>query len=173
MDLIVAVDENWAIGYQGDLLTRISADLKNFKALTTGAVIILGRKTIETFPGGRALPGRENIILSRDSSYCREDAVVCRSVEEVLSKVENMEKEVFVVGGESVYRQFLPYCHKAYVTKIKRAFPADSYFENLDENREWEIAEAAKIMEEDGMPFQFMIYRRKRLKYPEYLQEIK
>ena len=129
MKLIVAVDRSWAIGREGDQLLYLSADLRRFKELTLGGTVILGRKTLATFPGGRPLKGRRNLILSRSPDFAPEGAEVFRSVEELLAAAP---EDSFVIGGESVYRALLPYCTTAYVTKIDAAFPADRFFPDLD-----------------------------------------
>ena len=129
MKLIVAVDRSWAIGREGDQLLYLSADLRRFKELTLGGTVILGRKTLATFPGGRPLKGRRNLILSRSPDFAPEWAEVFRSVEELLAAAP---EDSFVIGGESVYRALLPYCTTAYVTKIDAAFPADRFFPDLD-----------------------------------------
>ena len=157
MKLIVAVDRNWAIGYQNDLLVRISADLKRFKALTLGHPVLLGRKTLETFPGGRPLPGRPNFILSADPAYAVEGAVVLRSVEEA---VERCPGDTFVIGGESVYRALLPCCDTAYVTKIDAVYPADAWFPDLDASDDWAVSAAEEPLTDKGVSFQYTTYQR-------------
>ena len=140
MNLIVAVDENWAIGNKNDLLIRIPADHKMFRQETTGKVVVLGRKTLETFPQGLPLKNRTNIILSTNPSYKVKDAVVVHSVEELLKELEKYNTEdIYIIGGESIYRQMLPYCDVAHVTKIDYAYTADAYFPDLDQLPEWEI----------------------------------
>lgn len=118
MNVIVAVDQNWAIGKDGDQLIYLSEDLKRFKSLTTGHPVILGRKTLATFPGGRPLKGRRNLILSRNTDFAPEGAEVFSDVETLRAAAP---EDAFVIGGASVYRQLLPWCDTAYVTKIDRA----------------------------------------------------
>ena len=140
MNLIVAVDENWAIGNKNELLISIPADHKFFRQETTGKVVVLGRKTLETFPQGLPLKNRTNIIMSTNKAYQVKDAVVVHDVEELLEELKKYDTEdVYIVGGESVYRQLLPYCDVAHVTKIDHAYAADAYFPNLDEMPEWQI----------------------------------
>jgi len=158
MNLIVAVDQNWAIGKGGDQLVYISEDLKRFKALTTGHPVILGRKTLATFPGGRPLKGRRNLILSATPGYQVEGAEVFPDLESLLAQAP---EDSFVIGGESVYRELLPYCSTAYVTKIHAAFPADRYFPNLDEDGDWMVSDVSDMMEQDGLQFQYVTYVRK------------
>ena len=140
MNLIVAVDKNWAIGYDNKLLVRIPNDHKFFREQTTGKVVVLGRKTLETFPQGLPLKNRTNIILSTSKDYQVKDAAVVNSVEELLRKLKSFNSEdVYIIGGESIYRQMLPYCDTAYVTKIDHTYQADSYFPNLDEEEAWHM----------------------------------
>ena len=158
MNLIVAVDENWAIGKGGDQLVYIRADLKRFKELTTGHPVILGRKTLATFPGGRPLKGRRNLILSATPGYEVEGAEVFAGVDSLLAAAP---EDAFVIGGESVYRALLDKCDTAYVTRIQAAFPADRYFPDLDAHPDWEAAEQSEVLEENGLAFQYVTYRRR------------
>lgn len=157
MNLIVAVDENWAIGRGGDQLAYISADLKRFKDLTTGHPVILGRKTLATFPGGKPLKGRRNLILSATPGYTVEGAEVYPDADSLLAAAP---EDSFVIGGESVYRALLDRCDTAYVTKILCAFPADRWFPNLDALPDWTVAEQGEILEEKGIRFQYVTYRK-------------
>jgi dihydrofolate reductase len=157
MNLIVAVDENWAIGKGGDQLVYIRADLKRFKELTTGHPVILGRKTLATFPGGRPLKGRRNLILSATPGYEVEGAEVFADADSLLATAP---KDSFVIGGESVYRALLDRCDTAYVTKIQAAFPADRYFPDLDAHPDWQVVEQGDVLEEEGIRFQYVTYRR-------------
>ena len=156
MKLIVAVDRSWAIGREGDQLLYLSADLRRFKELTLGGTVILGRKTLATFPGGRPLKGRRNLILSRSPDFAPEGAEVFRSVEELLAAAP---EDSFVIGGESVYRALLPRCSIAYVTKIHAAFPADRYFPDLDADPSWTLTEEGPVLESGGIRFQYVTYR--------------
>lgn len=163
MNLIVAVDENWAIGSKNELLVRIPADHKFFREETTGKVVVLGRKTLETFPNGLPLKNRTNIILSSDPNYQVKDAVTVHSLEELLEELLKYPKEsVYVIGGESVYRQLLPYCDVAHVTKIHHAYEADAYFPNLDEMPEWEVMADSDEQVYFDITYHFLKYERKR-----------
>lgn len=144
MNLIVAVDQNWAIGYQGNQLISIPEDMRFFRDETMGKVVILGRKTLATFPGGKPLPGRTNIIISRRKEFTVKDATVVHSVEEAMDLVKKYKsEEVYVIGGASIYEQMLSYCKVAHVTKIDYAYHADTYFPNLDEKEDWiKVAES-------------------------------
>lgn len=160
MQLIVAADRNWAIGNRGDLLFRIPADLRRFKALTLGHPVILGRRTLETFPGGRPLPGRTNLILSRSPAFTVEGAAVYPDLAALIAAAP---EDSFVIGGESVYRALLPWCDTAHVTKIDAAAPAaDAFFPDLDADPEWEAAETSEVLDREGLPFRYVTYRRVR-----------
>ena len=158
MNLIVAVDRNWAIGKGGDQLIYIPADLKRFKELTMGHPVILGRKTLATFPGGRPLKGRRNLILSRSPDFAPEGAEVFGNVDALLAAAP---EDAFVIGGASVYRDLLDKCDTAYVTKIDGEYPADCWFPNLDEDPAWEIESVGEWLEQDGVKFRYVDYRRK------------
>lgn len=157
MNLIVAVDENWAIGKDGDQLIYLKEDLKRFRALTSGHTVILGRKTLATFPGGRPLKNRRNLILSRNPQFQAEGAEVFFSVEEL---VKHADGDPFVIGGASVYEQLLPYCDTAYITKIHAGFPADTYFPDLDKSEEWKVTEESESLEQDGISYHYVTYSR-------------
>ncbi len=161
MNLIVAVDENWAIGNKNDLLIRIPADHKMFRQETTGKVVVLGRKTLETFPQGLPLKNRTNIILSTNPSYKVKDAVVVHSVDELLKELEKYNTEdIYIIGGESIYRQMLPYCNVAHVTKIDYAYTADAYFPDLDQLPEWEITADSEEQTYFDIAYRFVKYER-------------
>ena len=163
MNIIVAVDENWAIGYRGDLLVRIPADHKMFRNEIIGKVVVLGRKTMDTFPGGLPLAGRTNIVLTRNPEYQVKDAIVVHSVEELLAELKNYDtKDVYVIGGDSVYSQLLPYCDTAHVTKIDRSYEADTYFPNLDASGEWEITAESDEQSYFDTTYHFLKYERKQ-----------
>ena len=159
MDVIAAVDRNWAIGKGGDQLCYLPADLKRFRALTTGHPVILGRKTLATFPGGRPLKNRRNLILSRDPAFAPEGAEVFRSLEALRAAAP---ADSFVIGGESVYRALLGWCGTAYITKIGRAWEgADAFFPNLDDDPAWFVAEEGEPLEHQGIPFRYVTYKRR------------
>ncbi len=138
MNIIVAVDKNWAIGKDNKLLVSIPADMKMFRQETTGKVVVMGRKTLESFPNGLPLKNRTNIVLTGNKDYNVKDAIIVHTVEELLEEIKKYpSEEVYCIGGDSVYKQLLPYCDTAHVTKIDFAYEADSYFPNLDEMPEW------------------------------------
>ncbi len=162
MNMIVAVDENWAIGNKGDLLVRIPADQKMFRQETIGKVVVLGRKTMDTFPGGLPLKGRTNIVLTRNPDYKMKDAIVVHSIEELLEELKKYDSEsIYIIGGDSIYRQMLPYCDTAHVTKIDRAYAADTYFPNLDELEDWEITADSDEQTYFDTTYHFLKYERK------------
>lgn len=161
MNMIVAVDENWAIGNKGELLVRIPNDQKMFRMETTGKVVVLGRKTMDTFPQRKPLPNRTNIILSRSSDYEVKDAVVVHSVEELLEELKQYPTEdVYIIGGDSIYKQMLPYCDVAHVTWIEQAYEADSYFPNLDADPEWEMTAESEELTYFDITYYFRKYER-------------
>lgn len=157
MNIIVAVDENWAIGKDGDQLAYVSADLRRFRELTTGHPVILGRRTLATFPGGRPLKGRRNLILSRDPDFAPEGAEVFRDLEALLAAAP---EDAFVIGGASVYRALLGRCDTAYVTKLGASFPADCWFPDLDRDPAWTPVEEGLPLQEAGLSFRYVTYRR-------------
>ncbi|MBD5453938.1 MAG: dihydrofolate reductase [Lachnospiraceae bacterium] len=165
MNIIVAVDNNWAIGSKGGLLVRIPNDHKNFRQETTGKVVVLGRKTLETFPQGMPLQNRTNIILSKNPDYKVKDAIVVHSKEELLEELSKyQDDEIYIIGGESVYRMMLPYCDVAHVTKIDHTYEADAYFPSLDEMDEWEITNDSEEQTYFDIAYQFVKYERKTQK---------
>ncbi|MFG6338324.1 MAG: dihydrofolate reductase [Lachnospiraceae bacterium] len=163
MNAIVAVDNNWAIGCKNSLLVRIPADHKNFRQETTGKVVVLGRKTLETFPQGMPLQNRTNIILSTNPDYRVKDAVVVHSKEELDAELKKYPTEdVYIIGGESVYRMMLPACDVVHVTKIDHDYEADAYFPNLDNDDAWEITAESEEQTYFDLPYYFVKYERKQ-----------
>ncbi|MCR4651552.1 MAG: dihydrofolate reductase [Lachnospiraceae bacterium] len=161
MNAIVAVDANWAIGNKGQLLVSIPADHKMFRQETIGKVVVLGRKTIETFPGGKPLAGRTNIILTGNPDYKAGDAIIVHSIDELLDKLKEYPTEdVYIIGGDSVYRQMLPYVDTVHVTKIDRKYEADAFFSDLDEDPEWEIVAESDEQTYFDTTYSFVKYKR-------------
>lgn len=161
MNMIVAVDEHWGIGNNNELLIRIPADMKLFREETTGKVVVLGRKTLETFPGGLPLKNRKNIILSSKKDFQVKDAQVVHSLEELLEELKNYEEEeIYIIGGESVYRMMLDYCKKIHVTKIDRTYEADAFFPNLDEKKEWKVTVESEEQSYFDTTYRFVQYER-------------
>ena len=162
MNIIVAVDKNWAIGKNNKMMWSIPADMRFFREKTTGHVVVMGRKTLESFPNGLPLKQRTNLILSRDRSYKVKGALVLHTMEELLEHLKEYDSsDIFIIGGESIYRQFLPYCDTAYVTRIDPAYDADTYFPNLDELLEWTMTEVSEEQTSFDLEFVFTKYERK------------
>lgn len=163
MNLIVAVDNHWAIGNKNQLLVSIPNDHKHFWEETTGKVVVLGRKTLATFPQGLPLQNRINIILSADPDYQVKGALVVHSLEELLKELKQYSSDdIYIVGGEKVYRQLLPYCKTAHVTKIDHVYEADTYFPNLDENPDWIITADSEEQTYFDIAYQFLKYERRQ-----------
>ena len=161
MKAIAAVDLNWAIGFQDNLLIRIPNDQKNFRKLTTGHTVVLGRKTLDTFPGKQPLKNRVNIILSRDESYTVKDALVVHSVDELLEETKKYDPDdVYIIGGASVYEQMLPYCDTAIVTKIDHEYEADAFFPNLDKAENFRITAESDEQVYFDITYSFVKYER-------------
>lgn len=161
MNLIVAVDKNWAIGLGNKLLVSIPADMKFFRQTTTGKVVVMGRKTLESFPGGQPLKNRTNIVITSDPNYKVKDGIVVSSIEEALEELKNYrEEDIFVIGGESIYRQMLPHCKTAFVTKIDHAYDADTFFPNLDEMEDWKLTGISEEQTYFDLEYVFARYER-------------
>ena len=162
MNLIVNVDSNWAIGYRGKLLVSIPEDMKFFRSETTGKVVVLGRKTLDTFPGGQPLKNRTNIILTRNPNYQVKGAIICHSVEEVLEELKNYNSEdVYIIGGDSIYKEFLPYCDVAHVTRTDHVYDADAWFPNLEEDPAWVLTGESEEKTYFDLEFRFCRYERR------------
>lgn len=162
MNLIVAVDNNWAIGYQGKLLNSIPEDMKFFRETTTGKVVVMGRKTLESFPNGLPLKKRVNIVITGKEDYKVKDAIVVHSVEEALEETKKYDSDdIYVIGGDSIYRQMLPYCSVAHVTKMDYNYQADTWFPNLDKDPDWQIAAESEEKTYFDLEYQFIMYIRK------------
>ena len=161
MNLIAAVDENWAIGNKNKLLVSIPADMKFFRETTVNKVVVMGRKTLESFQGGQPLKKRTNIVLTRDKNYKVKDAIVVHSVEALLEELKKYDEEdIYVIGGDSIYKQMLPYCKLAHITRIHHAYEADTYFPNLDEMEDWEITGISDEQTYFDLEYEFVRYER-------------
>lgn len=161
MNIIAAVDANWAIGYRNELLVKIPNDQKWFQKITTGKVVVMGRKTMETFPNGMPLKNRTNIVLTGDRALRVKDAVLVYGIEELLEKLKQYNTEdVYVIGGESVYEELLPYCDTAYITKIDYTYQADRYFPNLDNDADWHIESESEEQTYFDLEYYFVKYVR-------------
>ena len=159
MELIVAVYDDWGIGRDGTQPIALSADRKFFRETTKGAMVIVGRRTIQDFPGQKPLPGRVNVALTRQNKEIPGFTVV-NSPEEAVELAKTAERAM-VIGGGSVYRQMLPYCHKAYVTKVHCTPDSDTFFPNLEEDSAWELQEVVLSGEENGIGYEMCLYKRK------------
>ena len=163
MKIIVAADSRWGIGKNNKLLVSIPSDMRFFRETTSGCTIIMGRKTLESFPGGRPLKNRRNIVLTSDPNCVVPGAEVAHSVQEALELIRDEAPDrVFCIGGGSIYRQFLPHCDTAYVTKIDHVYEADSYFPDLDADEEWEITSQSEEQTYFDLTFHFLTYTRRR-----------
>lgn len=162
MNAIVVVDKNWNIGRNNDLLVHLPTDLKYFKEKTTGKVIVIGRKTLESFPNQKPLPNRKNIVLTNNKEYKNAECTVCVGMENLRLELEkHSDKDIYISGGEQVYKLFLEQCDTVYVTKIYEEFPADKSFENLDARGDFQVVWKSEIMNEKDLDFQFFKYVRK------------
>ena len=162
MNAIVAVDSNWAIGRDNDLLFSLPTDMKRFRTLTSGGTVIMGRKTLDSFPGGKPLPNRRNIVITHNGEFAREGTEVCCSPDEALRLVKGTDPaKVWLIGGGSVYRQMLPLCDTAYITKVHATPESDTFFPDLDADPDWVLAEVLMDGEENGIGYEMCLYRRK------------
>ncbi|MCR5835057.1 MAG: dihydrofolate reductase [Lachnospiraceae bacterium] len=166
MNLIFSADRNWAIGFKNELLIRIPDDMKQFRAKTTGNVVVMGRKTLESFPNKKPLKDRVNIVISTKKDYKVEGATVVHSIEEALEELKKYPTDkVFIIGGGKIYKEFLPHCDTAYVTYIDHAYAADTFIPNLDKLRdEWEMVEESEENTYFDIEYYYRIYKRKYTK---------
>ncbi len=161
MNLIVAVDKNWAIGYKNQLLVSIPADMRFFRDHTTNKVVVMGKNTLESFPGGKALKNRINIVVALEKSYKAPDAIVVNSIEDAIAEASKYNTDdVYVIGGASIYKQMLQFCDTAYVTKIDHAYAADTYFPNLDEDESWKMTEISEEQTYYDLEYRFTKYEK-------------
>ena len=159
MELIVAVYDDWGIGKNGTQPIALSADRKFFRETTRGCLVIAGRRTIQDFPGQKPLPGRVNVALTRSKTEIP-GFTVCHSPEEAMELARSAERAM-VIGGGSIYRQMLPYCDKAYVTRVHVAPESDTFFHNLEEDPQWYLAETLQSGEENGISYEMLLYKRR------------
>lgn len=162
MKMIACVDANFGIGHNNNLLVRIPADMKYFRATTLGKVVVMGRKTLESFPNQAPLADRINIVLTHDQSYKKKDAIIVHSLEELEEKLKEYDTdEVFVIGGESVYRTLCDRCDTAYLTKVDYEYEADAFFPNLDKDDAWEMVAESEEQTYFDVCYAFCTYRKK------------
>lgn len=161
MNLIAAVDKNWAIGLKNKLLVSIPADMKFFRDTTVGKVVVMGRKTLESFPNGLPLKNRINIVLTKDRSYQVKDAVLVHSKAELDEELKKYDShDIYVIGGESIYRMLLAECDTAHITKIDYVYQADAYFPNLDEDEGWQMIADSEEQTYFDLEFHFLKYEK-------------
>ena len=158
MELIVAVYDDWGIGKDDTQPIALSADRKFFRETTKGAMVVVGRKTLADFPGGRPLPNRVNVVLTRQDVEI-DDVVICHSPEEAVELAKKAERAM-VIGGGSIYRQLLPYCDTAYITKVHATPESDTFFPNLDEDKAWQMTQVLLDGEENGIGYEMCLYKR-------------
>lgn len=164
MNIIVAVDDNWGIGKNNSLLFRLPQDLAHFKQITTGNIVVMGSNTLKSLPKARPLPDRINIVLWPDGEDV-DGVIVVRSLEELFEKLGKFQTDnIFIIGGAMLYKTMLPYCEKAYVTKVFANGEATLHFENLDINPDWTIDSREDTVEDNGYTIQYYIYKNNNIK---------
>lgn len=164
MNLIAAVDENYAIGIDGKLIFSIPDDMKQFREKTKGKIVVMGRKTLESFSGGRPLKNRVNIVLSSTLKEM-EGAIIVKDYPQLFFELLNYDpKDVFIIGGESIYKELYPYCKKAFITKVFKKEKADTYFPNLDNDENWVIIDESPIFSYNDLEFRYVLYENKDVK---------
>lgn len=164
MNAIVCVSRSWAIGKDNQLLFHLKEDLRRFRALTTGGTVVMGRRTLDSFPGGRPLPQRRNIVITRDRSFSRPGAEIAHSVDEALALTDPARDDVWLIGGSSVYAAALARCKYAYLTCVEDDVEdADAFFPELDHLPGWTQVEASAPLEENGISYRFVTYRNAAL----------
>ncbi len=165
MKCIAAVDNNWAIGFKGKLLVSIPNDQKMFRAETKGKVVVLGRKTLETFPGGLPLKERTNIILTHDPGYSAGDAIIAHNDEELFGLLKNYPSDdIYIIGGDSVYRRYIGYCDTAIITKLNQNYESDAFFPNIDEDPDWTMTAESEEMTYFSVEYTFREYKNSNVK---------
>lgn len=160
--LIASADDNWGIGSENRLLKRIPEDMKRFSAFTRDNLIIVGRKTLASFKDGKPLADRVNVVMSRDRGFACDGAVVVNNLAELMDEVVHYPKNIYVCGGEMVYKELLPFCERALITRIEGSFPADAHLPNLDKDMNWIVMDRGPWLEsKTGVRYRFVEYRRK------------
>ena len=162
MKCIAAVDNNWAIGFKGKLLVSIPNDQKMFRNETSGKVVVLGRKTLETFPNGLPLKNRTNIILTHDPDYKAGDALIAHNDDELFALLKTYDSDdIYIIGGDSVYKRYYKYCDTAIITKIDQKYESDAFFPNLDEDEDWVLTAESEEMTYFSVEYTFREYKNK------------
>ena len=150
---------NWGIGKNNDLLYNIPEDKKFFRSMTLGKVVVMGRKTLESMPGGKPLKDRTNIVMTKDSAYSADGTIICRSTDELKKELEKYSSDdIMIIGGAEIYRQLLPLCDTAYITKIDDELPADKFFPDVDSMSGWKLTECSEEKEYEGLRYKFCTY---------------
>ena len=161
MNVIAAVNENWGIGKNNDLLYHLPSDMKFFREKTKGNIIIVGRRTLESFPNAAPLKDRINIVLTKDKSYKKENAIICGGISQLFDILKKYDsKSIYVCGGEMIYSLLLPYCDTAYITKVFDSAPSEKFFPDLDKNPDWKLDFQSEQMVENGLSFAFCTYKK-------------
>ena len=159
MNAIAAVSLNWGLGKDNDLLFHISEDMKRFRALTSGGTVVMGRKTLDSMPGGKPLPKRRNIVITRDPNFSREGVEVAHSVEEALELVKNEDPEkVWSIGGGQIYEALLPHCRMCYLTRVYAQPECDTFFPDLDKLPQWKAFRSEAVLNNGDLDYQFVEY---------------
>ena len=163
MNLIAAADLNWGIGKDGGLLVSLPGDMKYFKEKTSGKVVIMGRATLESLPGGKPLPNRTNIVLTTNKDFEREGCIIVHDMDELAAACKDYAPDdIMVIGGEQIYMQLIRQCDKLYITKILEEFEADKHLMNADRMKSFELVSESDVMEEKGVQYQFLVYQKKQ-----------
>ena len=159
MNLIVAVDAKWGIGKDGGLLASIPGDMKYFRETTTGKVVVMGRKTLESMPGHKGLPKRVNYVMTGHRDFEAPGCIIVNTEEELLEELGKYDRDdVFIIGGESIYRRFYKRCDKCYITKMEADLGADRSMPDLDEDPDFEVTWKSEPHEENGIRYTFYLY---------------
>jgi len=159
LNLIVAVDQNWGIGCDGKLLASIPEDMAFFRQKTLGKVVVMGRATLQSLPGGAPLKNRTNIVMSQNPLFKASGAIVCNNSETLLKQLKQYSADnIFIIGGQEIYKLLLPFCKRAYVTKIYKSFSADKHFPNLDLAENWSVAEKSHLKTYNDTEYTFLTY---------------
>lgn len=165
MKLIVAVAKNWAIGHKGGLLFDLPDDMAFFRRTTLNKVVVMGRNTLLSFPGGNPLKNRTNIVLTTNAEFEAEGCIICHSFQELFEELKNYNSDdVFVIGGGKIYNDLYPYCSEAYITKVDAVEDADTFLHNFDEDEDWYLSYASEVHENNGFKFIFNTYKNKSIK---------
>ena len=161
MNLIASATLDWGIGFENELLFRVSKDMVRFRKMTTGNVVVMGRNTFLSMPNQKPLPNRVNIVLSADRSFCPDGVILARSLEELLEILKAYDSErVFIIGGAAIYALLLPYCDKLYITRFYKTKKADRFLPDLDKSSDWHLQKRSTLHEQDGLYYTFDLYTK-------------